>query len=443
MKKSLVLLIWMFLVVVSVEAQSIINIMSDDFFRSARSVASKGKIPLSQIVLDKSEIPEEFQVDSLKVLGRFRVYDYDLGWTSNRSWFLTNKQERELERKLEQFDIQYGRENLVIFSIGLVDKHKYLTEELPDGARGHALGFRRGHDGVHNIKRLWGDHFPVFYAGYKFSQPHRGVEYVVCQRQRKEVGRLPVIPLGPMEPTESTGTVESKGSGFYPYVIYNFDGLHTSTTRPVNQMEIGMGYGFSADWYGVDVKFSPLVYRRERDYYLTDTHQYSAAAVHLSGKLTFGLLEFSGRESFYYDIEETFWDENILWGEVALNPWHFRLRLRGETAWVNFLESMRLSPGRMNTLQGRAGFAFSSPDENHQVELGYQITVAKFIDDYWERKYNPRIGGVYLNYNFAKHFYLDFSWEKMDVITLDKVLYQVIDPPVNIFTIRVLAKVYL
>ena len=156
-----------------------------------------------------------------------------------------------------------------------------------------------------------------------------------------------------------------------------------------------------------------------------------------------GPFELSGRESFYYDLEETFWDENVLWGEVALKPWWLRLRLRGETAWVNFLESMRLSPGRMNVMQGRAGLAFSSPDENHQVELGYQLTIAKFTDEYWERKYNPRIGGVYLNYNFAKHFYLDFSWERMDVITLDKVLYQVIDPPVNVFTIKVLAKVYL
>jgi len=440
MKKGLVLLVvWLLLlIVIDIQAQGI-RILSDDFFRASRMTGSS-KVSFGLVVLDKSEIPDQYQLDSLEVLGRFRVYDYDLGWTVTSGWRDFVSQDKKLERNLEKFDVKYGRDQLMIFVIGLVDKHYYRTGERPDSRRGHTLGYRRAHQGISDVKRELGDNFPVFYAGYKFNQPYRGVEYIVCRRQRKEVDRLPVIPL---EPTESTGIVESKGSGFYPYVIYNFDGLHTSTTRPVNQMEIGMGYGFSADWYGVDVKFSPLVYRRERDYYLTDTHQYSAAAVHLSGKLTFGLLEFSGRESFYYDIEETFWDENVLWGEVALKPWYLRLRLRGETAWVNFLESMRLSPGRMNTLQGRAGFAFSSPDKNHQVELGYQITVAKFMDEYWERKYNPRIGGVYLNYNFAEHFYLDFSWERMDVITLDKVLYQVIDPPVNVFTIKVLAKVYL
>ncbi len=438
MRRFVLLVIMVFLA--EIQAQSIF----DDFFYSSGSGEVSGsKVPFGLVVLDKSEIPPEYQTDSLEVLGRFRVYDYDLGWTvtSDRGDFIS--QDKKLESKLEEFDVKYDRDNIMIFVIGLVDKHYYRTGERPDSRRGHSLGYRRAHQGISDVKRELGDNFPVFYAGYKFNQPHRGVEYVVCRRiQAKETPKGQDADLVEVE-IDVVELQIDPSLGFYPYVGYSVDGLHVSTTRPANQMEIGMGYGFATGRFKFDVKFSPLVYRRERDYYLTDTRQYSAAAVHLSGVFTVGPLELSGRESFYYDIEETFWDENVLWGEVALKPWWLRLRLRGETAWVNFLESMRLSPGRMNVMQGRVGFAFSSPDENHQVELGYQLTIAKFTDEYWERKYNPRIGGVYLNYNFVKHFYLDFSWERMDVITLDKVLYQVIDPPVNIFAIKVLAKVYL
>jgi len=423
------------------------SINYDNFFLSPRhnSVSTTGKVTFSSVVLDKTEVPTEYRTDSLIVVGRFKVFDRDLGWTFNSSWPATNRFNREVERNLEKFDVRYGRENLIVFCVGLVDEHNYTTGEPDDGSRGKTLGPRRGYDGVHYVHHLWGPNFPVYYAGYRFYQSNRGTEYIVCRRPEQ-----PVIQQVEQRTTSAVAKVP-KGIGLYPFIEVTHNEWYTGTSLAVNDQRIGMGYTstFGTKWFDMDVQFSPMNYRRVSDYFeLEDVHQYSASSIKFTGSLKLWLVEVSGSEYFVHDLEHSSWDENTLIGSASLNLWKFRFIGIGQTSFVNYIEEVRQSKGIFNQVRGRVGIAPFN-DRNSDLELGWQLTNAKFIDDFWERAYQPRVGGVYLKYDYNANlsglqvkFWSDFSYEKINEIILEKLTDMVVDPPKDHYSLVVGASLF-